>query len=101
MNNGTKTHIELCSHEGVAYQNKDITSKYFADEYKDTLFKAYGLELPRIVRMEPTELPVVEVNDMAVDNLFLLEDGSYAIVDYESEYNEENKIKYLGYMSIT
>ena len=84
MNDETKSNKELYSHGGVAYQNKDITSKYFADEYKDTLFKAYGLDLPDIVRMEPTELPTVEVNDMAVDNLFLLEDGSYAIVDYES-----------------
>ena len=34
---------------------------------------------------------------MRLDNLFRLKDGSYAIVDYESSYNEENKIKYLGY----
>ena len=100
MDNETKNEVsEPVGNEGIVYQNKDITSKYFADEYKETLFKAYGLELPDIVRMEPTELPTVEVNDMMMDNLFLLTDGSYAIVDYESKYSEENKVKYLGYIA--
>ena len=34
-----------------------------------------------------------------MDNLFMLEDDSFAIVDYESEYSEENKGKYLGYVA--
>ena len=85
--------------EGIAYQNKDISSKYFADEYKNTLFKVFGLDLPDIVSVEPTELPAVEVNDMAMDNRFLLADGSYAIIDYESDYSEEKKVKYLSYVA--
>ncbi len=89
----------LDEHEGIAYQNKDIASKYFAEEYKDTLFKVYGLDLPDIVSIEPTELPAVEANDMFMDNLFLLADGSYAIIDYESKYTDENKVKYLGYVA--
>ena len=35
----------------------------------------------------------------SVDNLFLLEDGTYAIVDYESVYKRINKIKYLNYIA--
>ncbi len=84
---------------GVAYQNKDISSKHFAEEFKDTFFKVYGLDLPDIVRTEPTELPAVEVSDMAMDNFYYLSDGSYAIVDYESRYSEENKVKYLNYVA--
>ncbi len=108
MNNEVKTDVTESSgnspntqslHGGIAYQNKDIASKYFAEEYKDTLFRAYGLRLPGIVRLEPTELPAIEVNKKELDNLFLLKDGSYAIVDYESEYSEENKVKYLGYVA--
>ena len=34
----------------VAYQNKDISSKYFVEEFKDTFFKVFGLDLPDIVR---------------------------------------------------
>ena len=34
-----------------------------------------------------------------MDNLFLLEDGSYLLVDYESKYSEANKYKYLNYLA--
>ncbi len=34
-----------------------------------------------------------------MDNLFLLEDGTYAIVDYESIDNVKNRIKYINYIS--
>ena len=81
----------------VAYQNKDISSKYFVEEFKDTFFKVFGLDLPDIVREEPTELLAIEVNDRAMDKLYYLDDGSYAIIDFESVYSEENKVKYLGY----
>ena len=33
-----------------------------------------------------------------MDNLFLLEDGSYALLDYESDYRIGNKVKYAGYV---
>lgn len=35
---------------------------------------------------------------MWTDNLFLLEDGSYALLDYESDYRIGNKVKYAGYV---
>ena len=81
----------------VAYQNKDISSKAFAEEFKDTYFKVFGLDLPSIVRTEPTELPAIEVNNNAMDNLYYLADDTYAVVDFESVYSEENKVKYLSY----
>ncbi len=83
----------------VAYQNKDISSKIFAEDFKDTYFKVFGLELPSIVRAEPTELPAIEVNSNAMDNLYYLADDTYAVVDFESVYSEENKVKYLGYVA--
>lgn len=33
-----------------------------------------------------------------MDNLFLLEDESYALLDYESDYRIGNKVKYAGYV---
>ena len=83
----------------VAYQNKDISSKVFAEEFKNNYFKVFGLDLPDIVRIEPTELPAIEVNDKEMDKLYYLADGTYAIVDFESVYSEENKVKYLGYVA--
>lgn len=83
----------------VAYQNKDISSKAFAEEFKNTYFKVFGLDLPDIVSIEPTELPAIEVNDKEMDKLYYLADGTCAIVDFESVYSEENKVKYLGYVA--
>ena len=84
--------------ESIAYQNKDITAKILAEEFKGKSFEVYGVDIPKIISVEPTNLPAIEANELRMDNLFYLEDDSYLLVDYESEYNEENKIKYLNYI---
>ena len=84
--------------EGVAYQNKDILFKVLAQTYKEKSFAAYGIHLPPIRELLPTNLPKISANEKDIDNLFLLEDGTYAIVDYEAEFKKLNKIKYLNYI---
>lgn len=81
----------------ITYQNKDVVSKLFAEKMRNRSFSAYGLMLPEIIEVLPTNLPVVEANEMRIDNLFRLKDNSIVIVDYESEYRHSNKIKYLNY----
>lgn len=83
----------------IAYQNKDIISKVFAENLKEKSLKVYGLDVPKIVQVLPTNLPEVTANELRIDNLFLLEDGTIAIIDYESEYKSENKIKYISYIT--
>ena len=85
--------------EGIAYQNKDILFKILGQTYKEKSFAAYGIDLPPIKELLPTSLPKISANEKDIDNLFLLEDGSYAIVDYESEFKKLNKIKYLNYIA--
>ena len=80
----------------ITYQNKDAVSKLFAEKMRNRSFSAYGLMLPEIIEVLPTNLPVVEANEMRIDNLFRLKDNSMVIVDYESEYRHSNKIKYLN-----
>ena len=82
----------------IAYQNKDITSKVMAEEFEGETFAVYGVKMPKIVRVEPTNLPAIEANELRMDNLFYLEDDSYLIVDYESEYDYSNMLKYMGYI---
>lgn len=82
----------------IAYQNKDITSKMFAEMFPKESLDVYGIHLPKIVRVLPTNLPVIAANELRIDNLFELEDGSFAIIDYESRYLKSNKIKYLEYI---
>ena len=64
----------------IAYQNKDITAKALADQFKGKTFSVYGIDVPEIVDVEPTNLPEVEANELRLDNLFRLKDGSFAIV---------------------
>ncbi len=85
--------------EGIAYQNKDILFKLLGQTYREKSFAAYGIELPRIRALLPTELPEISAGEKSVDNLFLLEDGTYAIVDYESVYKRVSKIKYVHYIA--
>ena len=83
----------------IAYQNKDITSKVLAEHFKGKTFKVYGLDLPEIRQVLPTNLPAVKANELRLDNLFELADGTIAIVDYESDYEEADKVKYLNYLT--
>lgn len=85
--------------EGIVYQNKDILFKILGQTYKEKSFAAYGINLPPIQELLPTDLPKISANAKLIDNLFLLKDGTYAIVDYESVYKKTNKIKYLNYIA--
>ena len=82
----------------ISYHNKDIVSKLFGEKLKHKSFEVYGLRIPEITEVLPTNLPAVEANEMRLDNLFRLKDNSLALVDYESTYDYEDKIKYLNYI---
>ena len=82
----------------ITYHNKDVLSKILAENFKDKSLKVYGIDVPRIKQILPTNLPKIQVNEMRLDNLFLLEDDSIAIIDYESDVKWENQLKYLNYI---
>ena len=83
----------------IAYQNKDIASKIFAEQLKGKSFNVYGVETGKIKAVLPTNIPAIKVNELRLDNLLELEDGTVALVDYESEYKKESKVKYLNYFT--
>ena len=82
----------------ITYHNKDVLSKVMAENFKDKSLKVYGIDVPKIKQVLPTNLPEIQVNEMRIDNLFLLEDGSIEIIDYESSLKWENYLKYLNYI---
>ena len=86
------------SGSAVTYHNKDVVAKLFGEKLKHKSFEVYGLKIPEITEILPTNLPAVEANEMRLDNLFRLKDNSLALVDYESTYDYEDKIKYLNYI---
>ena len=83
----------------IAYQNKDITLKYFADTLIDKSLAVYGLPHIRIKDCRPTNLPAIEANELRLDNLFILEDGSLALIDYESTFTIKDVVKYVNYIA--
>lgn len=83
----------------IAYQNKDITAKAIAETLKGKSLAAFGLPHLKVVDILPTNLPVIESNELRLDNLFVLDDGSVAIIDYESVFKKENFVKYLNYIA--
>ena len=78
----------------ITHNFKDITSKFLAQLFKGDSLRTYGFQVPKVESLEPTELPAVMVNDLRVDNLFKFEDDTYALVDYECDYNIKDKFKY-------
>ncbi len=73
---------------GIAYQNKDITSKLLAENFKGKTFRVYGLDIPEVKAVLPTNIPSVRANELRLDNLFELVDGTIALVDYESDFKK-------------
>lgn len=83
----------------IAYQNKDIALKYFGDALKNKDLTVYGLPNIRIKDTRPTNLPAIEVNELRMDNLFILEDSSFALIDYESTFGIHDIVKYVNYIA--
>ena len=69
------------------------------ENFKGKSFRVYGLDLPAVRKVLPTNIPTIKANELRLDNLFELADGSVAIVDYESEYCNDDKVKYLNYLT--
>ncbi len=83
----------------IAYQNKDIVSKLFGDRMKGKPLSLFGLGTAlKVADVTPTNLPIVQARELRMDNLFELEDGSVAVLDYESEYKKSNFTKYGRYI---
>ena len=71
----------------------------FSRQYENKSLAAYGLKLPRIKRLLSGDYPAVTATETHADNPFLLEDGSLLILEYESTVNEDDFLKYNGYVT--
>lgn len=83
----------------IAYQNKDIAAKVTGEAMVGRSLAPFGRPDLKIVSALPTNLPTIESNELRLDHLFLLSDGSLSIIDYESEFNRENFVKYINYFA--
>jgi predicted transposase/invertase (TIGR01784 family) len=74
--------------------------KVLTQLYENKSLSAYGLDIPRIKQMLPTNFPAVTANEYRGDNAFLLEDDSLYIQEYSSTVEkDEDFVKYTDYVS--
>ena len=83
--------------DGITHTNKDVLFKVLSQNYKDKSFAVYGLNVPKVKRLLPSSYPVVSTEHRA-ENVFLLEDDSLLILEYESQALTANFLKYLRYI---
>ena len=50
----------------IAWQNKDITNKLFAEKLKEKSLRVYGLDIPKIIQVLPTNLPDIWANELKI-----------------------------------
>ena len=75
--------------------DKDALHKVLAQAYKGKSFAVLGIKLPPIREL----LPAIPLRDGSVDGLFLLEDGTYAVVEYASGCHKTDMVKYTQHLA--
>ena len=83
----------------ISWQNKDIISKAFAENLKGKSLEVYGIHVPEVEEVLPTNLPSIQANELRLDNAFRFKDQSIGLIDYESAYSENDKLDYIDYLS--
>jgi hypothetical protein len=83
--------------DGVAYQNKDIIFKILSRNYPHVSMGVYGLDLPPVKAVLPTDLPDIKADEKRSDGIFELEDGTLMIMEYESSPDVLQLVKYGHY----
>ena len=75
--------------------DRDVLHKVLEQAYKGKSFAVLGIKLPPIREL----LPAIPLRDGFIDSLFLLEDGTYAVVEYASECHKTDMAQYPNYIA--
>ncbi len=54
---------------GVSYHNKDVLFKVLSEAYREKSFSAYGVDIPPIKEVLPTNLPKIWADEKEPDNM--------------------------------
>ena len=68
----------------VTHGNYDAIFKYLTEMFEDKALTFYGIDTPSIVRAEKTDLPNIQVDERRMDFVFLLADGSYLHLEFQT-----------------
>lgn len=75
--------------------DRDALHKVLAQAYKGKSFAVLGIKLPPILEL----LPAIPLRDGFIDSLFLLEDGTYAVVEYASGCHKTDMAQYPNHIA--
>ena len=84
--------------DSITHKNKDVMFKVLSQHYQDKSLAVYGLNLPKIKQLLPSDYPAVTATEIYADNVFLLEDDSLLILEYESDPKQDDFLKYNSYV---
>jgi hypothetical protein len=65
--------------------------------FKDETLKYYELNLPKIISVKPTELPVINVSNQNMDFVFELEDNSLLHLEFQTTWKKADLLRFAQY----
>ncbi|MET3508193.1 hypothetical protein [Halalkalibacter oceani] len=81
----------------VAYANYDIIFRSMTEQFREKALDFYGINTAPIVRVVPTDLPIITVNDRRMDFMFLLKDDTYLHLEFQTVFSEKELDRFLQY----
>ena len=81
----------------ISRQSYDIIQKYANALFRDATLDYYGIKAARIKELISIELPVIEVRKKSTDIVFLLEDGRYLHLEFQSTYSIDDLLRFVVY----
>ncbi|QQK77716.1 hypothetical protein HUG15_20435 [Salicibibacter cibarius] len=71
----------------ISEQNYDIIFKAMTEQFGQKALNFYGIYTAPILRVEPTDLPVIDVNERRMDFVFLLQDDTYLHLEFQTTFS--------------
>lgn len=81
----------------IPHHNYDVIFKAVIERFKDNALEFYGVHVPPIVDVEPTELSKVEINTRKMDFVFRLADETYLHLEFQTSRKEDDLLRFLSY----
>ncbi|TCP23755.1 hypothetical protein EV207_12933 [Scopulibacillus darangshiensis] len=82
-------------HKNVSKQNYDIIFKAMTEQFGKKALDFYGIYTAPIIKVESTDLPLIEVRDRRMDFVFALKDESLLHLEFQTQFhiNELERFK--------
>jgi len=81
----------------ITRNRQDIIFKKMSELFKDETLEYYELNLPKIISVKPTELPVINVSDRNMDFVFELEDNSLLHLEFQTTWKKADLLRFAQY----